>query len=253
MSPRVTPTEQRAAQRSSYAEYRSKPNDYIVFSDREGDVAFWKYATAKALPLEKFPGDDVSAYLPIDAERRALSKASGASGAFLVPSDFDELITGARRAANVIGALARQLETSHGRAVPIPAATAHGSGAWTAESAAVTASDETFASVTLNAYKSSTKTIVSEELAEDALEDFDRFLGDELGQRLAALEEAAFAQGDGAGKPLGLVNATNGVQAWPPLSARRPSFRSPTSALHLPHFLPPTRLTRAGSCRRAPS
>ncbi len=56
-----------------------------------------------------------------------------------------------------------------------------------------------------------TKVIVSEELAQDALEDFDTYLADELGQRIAALEEPAFATGDGTGKPLGITTSGNGV------------------------------------------
>jgi HK97 family phage major capsid protein len=63
----------------------------------------------------------------------------------------------------------------------------------------------------VNAFKAATKTVVSEELVADALEDFDAYLAGELGQRLALLEEAAFAQGDGSGKPLGITNSTNGV------------------------------------------
>ena len=49
------------------------------------------------------------------------------------------------------------------------------------------------------------------ELDQDALADFDRFLANELGQRLALLEESAFAVGDGAGKPRGITHSTNGV------------------------------------------
>ena len=90
-------------------------------------------------------------------------------------------------------------------------ATAHGMGSWTSENAAVTASDDTFAQVNLGAFKAMTKTIVSEELLDDALDDFDAYLAGELGQRLALLEEAAFGQGDGVGKPVGLVTAGNGV------------------------------------------
>ncbi len=51
--------------------------------------------------------------------------------------------------------------------------------------------------------------IVSEELAQDPLEDFDAFLANELGQRTAALKETAYAVGDGAGKPLGIVEASS--------------------------------------------
>jgi HK97 family phage major capsid protein len=68
----------------------------------------------------------------------------------------------------------------------------------------VAATDDTFAQVTLNAFKASSKTIVSEELVEDALDDFDTYLADELGQRLAALEEATFAIGSVSGQPQGI-------------------------------------------------
>jgi HK97 family phage major capsid protein len=138
-------------------------------------------------------------------------KATNAAGGYLVPSDFDQMVSTAWRARNVIGELARTIETDHGRAIPLGTATAHRTGAWTAENAAVTATDETFGQVTLNAYKGSTKTIVSEELAEDAIDDFDAYLADELGQRLALLEEAAFAVGDGTGKPHGITTSGNGV------------------------------------------
>ena len=103
----------------------------------------------------------------------------------------------------MIGNVARVLETDHGRTLPIGTATAHGTGSWTSENAAVTASDDTFAQVSVGAYKAMTKTIVSEELLQDAIDSFDVYLGDELGQRLALLEDAAFAQGDGTAKPHG--------------------------------------------------
>jgi HK97 family phage major capsid protein len=146
-----------------------------------------------------------------DSELRVLSKATSAAGGYLVPQDFDQRITSARRARNVIGELGRVLETDHGRPIPLPTTTAHGTGAWTAENAAVTATDETFGQVSLNAFKGATKTIVSEELAQDALDNFDAYLADELGQRLALLEEGAFAVGDGAGKPLGIAHASSGI------------------------------------------
>ena len=77
------------------------------------------------------------------------------------------------------------------------------------------ASDETFAQVTLNAYKAAANVIVSQELAQDAIDDFDVFLADELGPRAGMLKEAAFAQGDGSGKPLGVVHASSGVATVP--------------------------------------
>ena len=144
-------------------------------------------------------------------EHRTLSKATGPAGGYLVPSDFDSMITSARRARNVIGELARTIETDRGTNLALPVASVHGVGSWISENAAVVASDETFAQVVLGAHRAGTKVIVSQELAQDALDDFDRFLAEELGQRLGLLEESAFAQGDGSGKPLGIVTSGNGV------------------------------------------
>ena len=210
--------ESRANGRSSYAEFRSatqRGRTNLGHSERASELTWWKYITSRPTLLggenPSEPDWSPARYLIEPLEHRTLSKATGPAGGFLVPSDFDALITSARRARSVIGELARRIETDHGRALPLPSAVAHGTGAWTAESGAVTASDETFGQVTVNAFKGMTKTIVSEELALDAIDDFDVFLGGELGQRLALLEEAAFAQGDGAGKPHGIVNSTNGV------------------------------------------
>ena len=206
--------EARTSARSTFAEYRSARERGRVNLGADENLVFWKYLTAPPVLFGASP--DMADWSPNrfliePLEQRALSKATGAAGGFAVPADFDAQITSARRARNVIGNAARVILTSHGRAIPLPTATAHGVGAWMSENAAVTPSDDTFAQVTVNAYKATTKTIVSEELAQDALDDFDRYLADELGQRLALLEETAFATGDGAGKPHGITHSTNGV------------------------------------------
>jgi HK97 family phage major capsid protein len=192
LSPRVAPREQRTGSGSSYVEFRSRGGDgRTVVTTR--DHAFWKYLTAKpnGITDPALASMDAAQVLFEDAELRVLSKATNAAGGYLVPNDFDEMVTSARRARNVIGELARTIETDHGRPIPLGTATAHRTASWTAENASVSPTDDTFGQVTLNAYKAMTKTIVSEELAEDALEDFDAYLADELGQRIAALEETA--------------------------------------------------------------
>jgi HK97 family phage major capsid protein len=236
MSPRVTPREQRNGRnkqvdfgevanrwleearrertsgRSSYAEFRSRGGaERVVVADPA--QAFWKYMLAPPFGAgdPDLPGLEAARVLFDDKELRVLSKATNAAGGYLVPTDFDRMITTARRARNVIANLARELETDNGRPLPLGTANAHGTGSWVAENAAVSASDDTFGQVSLGAFKGSTKTIVSEELAEDAVDDFDQYLADELGQRLAALEETAFATGDGTGKPLGITTSGNGV------------------------------------------
>ena len=104
-----------------------------------------------------------------------------------------------------IGQLARTITTPSGVAQSVGLSSAHGVATWTPESASVTASDETFSQVTLNAFKATTAVIVSEELIADAAGDLARFLAEELGARIAQLEGAAYATGDGTGKPQGVV------------------------------------------------
>ena len=187
---------------SSFAEYRTRSRAGDTSVGDSYDATWWKYVAEL--------GED-RRHLLTETEHRVMSKATGGAGGFLVPQDMDVLITTARRTRGVIGAAARELVTTHGRTITAPIAATHGTGTWTAENAAYTASDETITQGTLSAFKATTKIILSEELETDALDDFDRFLADELGQRLAALEEAAFATGDGAGKPHGITHSTNGV------------------------------------------
>jgi HK97 family phage major capsid protein len=199
--------------RSSYSEFRSRAGMRVSLADST-EYTFWKYMTAQPVVFGR-SADEAdwapSRYLIEPGEQRTLSRATGPAGGFLVPQDFDSQVTSARRARNVIGNVSRVLVTDHGRALPLPSASAHGVGTWTAESAAYTPSDDTFAQVTVNAHKATTKTILSEELVADALEDFDSYLAGELGERLALLEESAFAVGDGSGKPHGITHSTNGV------------------------------------------
>jgi HK97 family phage major capsid protein len=188
--------ETRTRTTASFAEYRSRTRAWYESVADSYDATWWRYVTSSRVDRAEF---------------RVMSKATGGAGGFLVLQDMDELITSARRARGVIGAAARELVTTHGRTITAPIAATHGSGTWTAESGSFTPSDETITNASLSAFKATTKLILSEELLEDALEGFDRFLADELGHRVAALEESAFALGDGAGKPQGVAATGNGV------------------------------------------
>lgn len=203
MSPRVTP---RQSERSSYQEYRSKGGTATT-----QDQIFWEYLTAPGafVTRSEFTGTPQLGTMD-DDEQRVLSKASNAAGGYIVPPDFDDMVTSVRRSRAVIGNLAREIVTDEGRVLSVPSATIHGVATWTAENASYTASDETFSQVSLGAFKAATKVIASEELTQDALGDFDRFLADEIGVRVAVLEETAFAAGDGSGKPLGVIHSSSG-------------------------------------------
>jgi hypothetical protein len=97
--------------------------------------------------------------------------------------------------------------TDSGETIQVPANTAHGTASWLAESGSFSPSDETFAQLSLGAYKASTKIIVSEELLQDSAFDLEAYLAREFGERLGVLENTAFIKGDGSGKPQGLLTS----------------------------------------------
>ena len=181
MTPRVVPdVERRAGRRSSYEEFRSRGRTSSSFASR--DMIFWRYLTEpEVFPVVSELTGSLHPGTMDDEEFRVLSKATNAAGGYVVPQDFDDQVSSVRRARAVIGNLAREIVTDEGSALLMPAATTHGVSTWTAESAAYTASDETFSQVSIGAFKAATKVIASEELAQDAAGDFDRWLADELG------------------------------------------------------------------------
>ena len=211
MSPRVKPRSQAVRERAekladvaavpgeratTYTEFRSRERAGHLMVDRE-DI-LWKYLTTS--PAR--PNGDPREMLEQN-EQRVLSKATGAAGGYLVPTDLEAQILSVVHARGSIGPLAREIVTESGTALNLSTATAHGSAAWTAESAAFVPSDETFGLLALGAFKAATKVIVSEELAADEAVDFGAYLAEELGARIVQLEATAFVLGDGAGKPLG--------------------------------------------------
>jgi HK97 family phage major capsid protein len=196
------PREPRDSARGSLDEFRALEGRNITAAAPNGDSSWWRYAIAQS------PRGELDL-----AEQRALSRASGAAGNFLVPIDMEQMILSAARSESAIARLAREITTDSGSTITMPVATTHGSATWVNEGATVTPSDEVFGEVALGAGKASTKVVASEELAQDARADFDVYLAEELGRRLGAIEGAAFAVGSGTGQAQGIVNGVAAVVA----------------------------------------
>ena len=75
-----------------------------------------------------------------------------------------------------VKSLANVITTGGGENLLYPVNSAHGVATWTAESVAYTLSDETFAQITLSAFKAGTIIKVTEELLEDSAFPLDGFL-----------------------------------------------------------------------------
>lgn len=99
------------------------------------------------------------------------------------------------------------ITTSSGEALTVPKSTAEGAAVWTAEGAALTASDPTLDSATLNAYKCAKLIQISTELATDEGFDIVGFLAQSSGRNIGIASNAAYVAGTGTTRPTGFVGA----------------------------------------------
>lgn len=180
----------------SFAEFNERRSSHLPQDQDEYRRAFYRWMTVR--DLRELSG----------VEQRALSKATAAAGANLVPTDFERVLIQKLRDFGVMRQLATVFTTDSGETIQIPTVTSHGTAAWTAENAAFTASDEAFGQASLSAYKAATIMQVSEELLQDAAFDLDAYISDEFGQRVGVLENTAYVVGDGTGKPTGITTQT---------------------------------------------
>jgi HK97 family phage major capsid protein len=136
-------------------------------------------------------------------EVRALQIGTDSEGGYLVPDEFERQLIQGLMEQNIIRGLATVITTSGDRNIPVVAS--HGSAVWTAEEGPFTESDESFAQVMLGAHKVATIMKVSEELLNDSAFNLERYITSEYARRIGDAEEAAFVNGNGVGKPMGIV------------------------------------------------
>lgn len=147
------------------------------------------------------------------AEERALSGVTGSAGALTVPESMVNALEVNMLAFGGILQAADIIRTASGEPMPWPTADdTSNTGEQVGESVAVTEADPTFASITWNAYKFSSKEIkVPSELLQDSMFDLPGVIGQMLGERLGRIQNTKFTTGNGAGTPKGLtVAATTG-------------------------------------------
>lgn len=150
-----------------------------------------------------------------DPRMKVLGEGQGDQGGFLVPTEY----------TNRVLALALQDAIFRPRAFVMPMATndtriptirdtTHATNVfggvqmyWTAESATITASEPTFEQMALVAQKLAGYTSASNELLADNAVGLEALLVRLFGQAVGFFEDDAFFNGDGAGKPIGVLNA----------------------------------------------
>ena len=146
-----------------------------------------------------------------------IDRTSGATGGVLVPTIVMPTAIAKLKAFGGMRQVASEIATDGGE--PISWATYDDTGSageWVAENTAATAGDiATFSSVTLNAYKFSSKIItVSIEILQDSAVDVEAIVMDALFTRTARGHNTAFTVGAGTTQPTGIVGASaSGVVA----------------------------------------
>ena len=138
-----------------------------------------------------------------------LSTSPDTDGGYLVPTEFETQIVTGLEEANIIRSIAKTINTSAERKIPIAAT--HSTAQWTAENAAYVESNPTFAQKTIDAFKLTDLVNVSVELLQDSMFDLESYIAREFARAFGIAEEEAFCVGTGTGQPTGIFTASGGT------------------------------------------
>lgn len=145
-------------------------------------------------------------------EQRIMQAGAAGAGLETVPDEFYRMLLDKILEYGMLFKDANVLTTANHGDLLIPLADDTGNaGVWTAESGAITPEDFATSQITMKAYKCTTAIIVTTELLEDAFFNIESYIASALGVRLARTFEDAFINGDGVGKPLGIIADTETV------------------------------------------
>ena len=144
------------------------------------------------------------------AVMNALQIGTDSEGGYLVPDEYERTLVQGLEEENVLRSLCTVIQTSSGdRKIPIVAS--HGTASWVDEEGTIPDSDDSFGQISIGAHKVATMIKVSDELLQDSVFDIENYISAEFARRIGAAEEEAFINGNGTGRPTGLLHATNGA------------------------------------------
>ena len=148
---------------------------------------------------------------PMPEVINALQVGDDAEGGYLVPDEYEHKLIEALEEENIFRKLAHTIQTDSGER-KIPVVASKGTANWIDEEGPYEDSDDTFSQITIGAHKLGTTIKVSEELLRDSVFDLEAYISREFARRIGAREEESFFQGDGNGKPLGILAEAGGAE-----------------------------------------
>lgn len=129
-------------------------------------------------------------------------------GGYLVPEEYDSRLIDGLTEENIFRALGTTITTSGERKINI--AGSKPAALWIEEGGELSFGDAKFDQILLDAHKLHVAIKVTEELLYDNAFNLESYILNAFSKALSNAEEDAFLNGDGVGKPLGVLNPTGG-------------------------------------------
>jgi len=126
-----------------------------------------------------------------------------------VPKSFFDQVFDVARLVGPMWDESEMIQTTSGEDLTIPTLTGYSTASLKAEGSALDASDATYSSITLGAYKYGFLIQVSRELVNDAGFNIEAHLAQQAGNAIGYSTNAALTTGDGSDKPNGIITAAS--------------------------------------------
>lgn len=143
------------------------------------------------------------------ADAKAMTEGTASAGGYLVQDQISDEVIRLRLQRATLRPLFSSL-TVTSDTLRIPSITGGLTAGWVAELATKPSADMTFGEISASVFTAAGLAVTSNQLLADARPSIDGLINQELGYRLADLEEKAFIDGTGTGQPLGILG-TSGV------------------------------------------
>lgn len=139
--------------------------------------------------------------------RNTMSTTTGSEGGYTVPSLISQRLIDYMKAYGAMRKVAFPLRTTDGKPLAFPASDGTSEvGEIIGQNTTATASDPSFATVSLNVFKFSSKIFaVPFELLQDSVIDIEAFIRRRIGQRIGRIQNQKFTIGAGTTEPDGIV------------------------------------------------
>jgi HK97 family phage major capsid protein len=143
--------------------------------------------------------------------RNAMSTTTTTEGGFTVATEYQRSLEIAMKAYGGMRAVAHAIRTATGASMNFPTTDPTAEvGEIVGQNVAVTGQDTTFANISMDVYKYSSKKIALPfELVQDSFIDIEAYIQSLLAMRLGRIQNTHFTTGTGTNQPRGLITAAN--------------------------------------------